>query len=68
MECPNCKVDLTGDPIPEKDRALFGNATHFERQIGIYYREKDGVIRHMRTDQFKVLRNDTFDISNEQTN
>ena len=30
--------------------------------------EKDGVIRHMRTDQFKVLRNDTFDISNEQTN
>jgi len=29
--------------------------------------EKDGVIRHMRTDQFKVLRNDTFDISNEQT-
>jgi hypothetical protein len=30
--------------------------------------EQDGVIRHMRTDQFKVLRNDTFDISNEQTN
>jgi hypothetical protein len=28
--------------------------------------EKDGVIRHMRTDQFRILRNDTFDISNEQ--
>lgn len=24
--------------------------------------EKDGVIRHMRTDQFSLLRNDTFDI------
>jgi hypothetical protein len=27
--------------------------------------EKDGVIRHMRTDQFKVLQNPTFDINNE---
>lgn len=26
--------------------------------------EKDGVIRHMRTDQFAILRNDTFDIEN----
>lgn len=26
--------------------------------------EKDGVIRHMRTDQFKVLQNNTFDIKN----
>ena len=30
--------------------------------------EQDGIIRHMRTDQFKILRNDTFDITNEQTN
>jgi len=30
--------------------------------------EQDGVIRHMRTDQFKVLQNPTFDITNEQTN
>ncbi len=28
--------------------------------------ENDGVIRHMRTDQFKVLRNDTFDIKNNE--
>ena len=27
--------------------------------------EKDGVIRHMRTDQFKVLQNNTFDIENK---
>ena len=27
--------------------------------------EKDGIIRHMRTDQFKVLQNNTFDIENK---
>lgn len=27
--------------------------------------EDDGVIRHMRTDQFKVLQNPTFDIKNK---
>ena len=26
--------------------------------------EHDGIIRHMRTDQFKVLQNPTFDIAN----
>lgn len=30
--------------------------------------ERDGVIRHMRTDQFSVLRNDTFDIKNQNDN
>jgi hypothetical protein len=29
--------------------------------------ECDGVIRHMRTDQFSLLRNDTFDIKNKTT-
>ena len=29
--------------------------------------EKDGVIRHMRTDQFSLLRNDTFDIEGNQS-
>jgi hypothetical protein len=38
----------------------------FSNDIFAVVLEKDGVIRHMRTDQFKVLRNDTFDISNEQ--
>lgn len=28
--------------------------------------EKDGVIRHMLSDQFAIIRNDTFDINNEQ--
>ena len=27
--------------------------------------DKDGIIRHMRTDQFKLLRNDTLDIRKE---
>lgn len=27
--------------------------------------EKDGIIRHMLTDQFSVIRNDTFDIENK---
>ena len=27
--------------------------------------EQDGIIRHMRTDQFKVLQNPTFDIQNK---
>jgi hypothetical protein len=29
--------------------------------------EKDGVIRHMRTDQFSLLKNDTFDIEGNQS-
>jgi len=28
--------------------------------------EKDGVIRHLRSDQFAVLRNPTFDIENDE--
>lgn len=27
--------------------------------------EKDGVIRHMLTDQFSIIRNDTFNINNK---
>ena len=46
MICPNCNVDLTGDPIPEKDRHLFGNATHFERQIGLYDRDLDMTVAY----------------------
>ena len=32
-DCPNCGVDLQGDPIPE-DRQHLYNATHFGRKIG----------------------------------
>jgi hypothetical protein len=44
MNCPNCKTDLTGEPIPEKDREAFGGATHFDRQIGIYDRRLDRTV------------------------
>jgi hypothetical protein len=40
----------------------------FSNDIFAIVLEQDGVIRHMRTDQFKVLQNPTFDITNEQTN
>jgi rubrerythrin len=44
MNCPKCKSDLTGEPIPDKDREAFGG-THFERQIGIVDRDKDRVVK-----------------------
>jgi hypothetical protein len=31
--CPHCGVSLIGPEIPEKDRELFGGATHFQRQL-----------------------------------
>ena len=39
--CPYCDTSLIGEPIPEKDRELFGGATHFQRQIGIERRGND---------------------------
>ena len=39
--CPYCGTSLIDKPIPEKDRKYFGNATHFQRQIGIERREDD---------------------------
>lgn len=45
MNCPHCNTSLQGDPIPEQDRQHFGNATHFERQIGVEVRGVyDGVL------------------------
>lgn len=41
MNCPRCKSDLTGDPIPLEDQELFGGHTHFGREIGLYDRDKD---------------------------
>ncbi len=40
-KCPYCGVSLIGQEIPEKDRESFGNATHFQRQIGIEERDDD---------------------------
>jgi hypothetical protein len=37
----------------------------FSNDIFAIVLEEDGIIRHMRTDQFKVLQNPTFDIKNK---
>lgn len=39
-QCPFCKANLQGKPIPKKDQGAFGS-THFSRKIGIYSRERD---------------------------
>jgi hypothetical protein len=59
------------NPIPVKTDIGYGYLMYV-RDGGTYCNdifaivfEKDGVIRHMRTDQFAVLRNPTFDIENE---
>lgn len=44
--CPKCKVSLVGVPIPEEDRAYFGKATHFKREIGIEYPCYDGILTY----------------------
>ena len=42
--CPNCGVDLKGEPIPEDSRHLHAeNATHFLRTIGISDLGKDRI-------------------------
>jgi len=40
-KCPACNANLQGEPIPEKSREHFGNATHFSRVIGIYDTRRD---------------------------
>jgi len=44
--CPNCKVDLTGGPIPQQyiDAGHYGNHTHYSRRIGIYDRGRDRTV------------------------
>jgi hypothetical protein len=38
-ECPFCKADLTGEPIPEDLREKhYGGSTHYSRLIGIEIR------------------------------
>lgn len=40
--CPSCKVDLRGEPIPEKDRKYYPKEDpYFYRVIGIYDMDKD---------------------------
>jgi hypothetical protein len=33
--CPACDADLQGEEIPQADRHYFGDATHFQRRIGV---------------------------------
>lgn len=40
-KCPHCGADFKGAEIPEKDRPMFGNHTHFSRRISIYDMDKD---------------------------
>jgi len=42
--CPSCKVNLQGDPIPEASRETYGGSTHFKREIGIYDRDLDRTV------------------------
>ncbi len=35
--CPKCKITWQGEEIPEKDRALFGQATHFGTNVTTIY-------------------------------
>lgn len=36
-ECPNCRVNLRGEPIPQKylDAGYYGDTTHYSRTIGM---------------------------------
>lgn len=56
------------NPVPVKTSLGYGYLLYvqsggmFCNDIFAVVLEKDGVIRHMLTDQFSVIRNDTFDI------
>jgi hypothetical protein len=59
------------NPIPVKTELGYGILLYV-RDGGTYCNdifavvlEKDGMIRHMRTDQFRIIPNDTFDIKDE---
>lgn len=60
------------NPVPVKTDIGYGwlmyvrDGGTWSNDIFAIVMEKDGVIRHMRTDQFAVLQNNTFDIENEQ--
>lgn len=33
VNCPECAADLTGDPIPQDQRWMFGGALYFDQRI-----------------------------------
>lgn len=48
--CPHCNVSLQGEPIPKDKWHLYGNKTHFGRQIGIYSLKYDKTIEYQCPD------------------
>jgi hypothetical protein len=58
-------------PVPVKTEIGYGYLLYVQtggtycNDIFAVVMEKDGVIRHMLTHQFAIIRNDTFDIKNE---
>ena len=52
--CPHCGHNLQGEPIPEDSRELYGNATHFNRVIGVYDRDLDRTVRWQCPDCLQV--------------
>jgi DNA-directed RNA polymerase subunit RPC12/RpoP len=63
-ECPHCKADLRGEPIPEELRRMYApGSTHYSRLIGIEIPELyDGVSYyecpecHVRWDRWTGVR------------
>lgn len=43
-ECPYCKSNLQGEPIPKKSHETYG-ATHFTRKIGITSIDRDRLLK-----------------------
>jgi hypothetical protein len=44
-DCPNCKMSLVGDPIPDQSLPLYGGSTHYRKEVGVEIRGVyDGVL------------------------
>ena len=40
-QCPHCKADLQGKPIPRESQEFYGGHTHFRREVLVSSREHD---------------------------
>lgn len=43
-QCPHCKADLVGEPIPLPLLHNYGGSTHYMRTIAIYDRDRDRTV------------------------
>ncbi len=61
------------NPMPVETELGFGMMIYvrdggtFANDVFAIVLDKDGIIRHFTTDQFKLVRNDTFDIRTQHT-